>query len=213
MVIEKKALLVDLCDTLYPENTTIGFVNNLVKNRYILSNSKIFKLISKVLFIVTRIDLLRKIYVGKLNNYQRDDLLRAAEVYLNQLKPNTKILKIIEQHRKDGFDLILVSASLDPIVEMASRKFGFTSFYSSKLGYDNECRCTGILVDDLLGNKLNTIKEIKKNYTELIFLTDNKSDYSCEILCEHFYAVVPKNKKRDFWNNKKINLVVLDDDE
>ncbi|WP_024221491.1 haloacid dehalogenase-like hydrolase [Escherichia coli] len=201
----RKILFIDLCDTLYPENTTIGFIDNFYEEGAKLSRSRIVKIISKLIFYLTKYDLLRYFYIRKLYGVPRVRLLKDAQDYIDKLIPNEKILKLIGEYKKEGAELYLISASLDPIVEVVAKKFEFTSYFSSSLLYENNGLCLGKLHSDILGEKHTIISKFRKENHNIAFITDNYSDSVCIDLCDDFYAVIPKNKKQNFGKIKTLN--------
>ena len=205
----KKIVLVDLCDTLYPCNTTIGFINWISGNKHkkILS-SVIIKCISRLIYSLTKFDLIRFIYIKKINGYSRKDLVDLAGAYIESLVPNELIIDIVNDYKRKGYCIYIISASLDVIVESATNKLNYSGFKASELNYIDG-KATGKLRNDLLGNKNILIKKFKEDCDELIFITDNFSDSNCIDLCNEFYAVIPRNKRTTFWNSKQINIIEL----
>jgi len=205
----KKILLVDLCDTLYPHNTTVGFVNFVTggKSKKILSLF-IMKVISKLIYYLTKFDLVRYLYLKNLKGYSRTELLQLADAYITTLCPNEIITNIVDDYKQKGYFIYIVSASLDVIVESATHKLDYCGFKASELDFIDE-KATGKLRKDLLSCKDVFIKDLQKKCDSLVFITDNLSDSNCIEYCNEFYAVIPKNKSTNSWKSKKINFIEL----
>ncbi|WP_318489698.1 hypothetical protein [Photobacterium leiognathi] len=205
-------LFVDICDTLYPENTTVGFINyvmtlNNKKNpKYI--NNKFFKIINSIIYKIFDIDIYRKILISNLKGFSDSELCSYAESYIRTLKPNKTIVEMVDNYIKLGFVLEFHSASIDPVVSVVSELFNAKYSSSSLLSYENNI-CQGILRLDRLGKKEEEILKSSKKYNKSIFITDNKSDYVCHKYCDKFIAVIPKNKSSLFWDKKDVEIVRL----
>ncbi|HIF9170570.1 TPA: hypothetical protein ACX6PO_003333 [Photobacterium damselae] len=204
-------VFVDICDTLYPENTTVGFIkyvmilNNKKKPKYI--NNKIFKIMNSIIYKTFDIDIYRNLLISNLKGFSYNELYLYAESYIKTLKPNKAIIEMVDNYIKLGFDLEFHSASLDPIVSVVSELFN-AKYSSSLLLYENNI-CQGVLKLDRLGKKEEEIFKSSKKYNKSIFITDNKSDYGCHKYCDKFIAVIPKNKSSLFWDKKDVEIVRL----
>lgn len=205
-------LFVDICDTLYPKNTTVGFIyyimeiNDIKKPGFI--NNKIFKFINSLIYKLFKKDLCRNILISKLKGFSKSELDFYASSYIRTLKPNKIIVEMIDNYINLGFDLEFHSASLDPVVLAVNEKFNARYSSSSLLLYNKDI-CQGILKLDRLGKKENEILKSSKKYSKSIFITDNKSDYLCYKYCDEFIAVIPKDKSSIFWDKKDVEIVRL----
>lgn len=208
----RSVLFVDICDTLYPENTTVGFVNYVMKCNSIEENSYInhifLKFINSFVYKVFKIDLFRWILISKLKQFTKEELEHYAVLYVGELKPNNIVVDILEDYIKKGFDIEFHSASLEPVVLAVSNIYKATYYSASLLAYHNDI-CEGYIKHDMLGNKQPEISKSASKYNQAVFITDNKSDYSCVSYCDKFIAVIPKGKSSSFWENKNVELVKL----
>ncbi|WP_413506110.1 hypothetical protein [Photobacterium phosphoreum] len=205
-------LFVDICDTLYPENTTVGFVYYVMESNGIKLNSyfssKILKSINSVVYKVFNIDLFRYFLISKLEGFSKKELEYYAESYICTLQKNKRVSKIIDNYIIKGFDIEFHSASLEPVVQAVSNIYMAKHYSASLLSYNNN-RCEGKMKLDMLGNKKIEIYKSSKKYNFSVFITDNKSDYSCYEYCDKFIAVIPKGKTSVFWEKKDVEFVNL----
>lgn len=204
----EKILLVDLCDTFYPCNTTMGFISFVTKKESLIVNSFILKIISAFIFKVTKLDIKRSLYLKKLKGKTRNELCHLADSYIETLTPNEVVFQKIKEYQDIQYKVFIISASLEPIVKSVVSKFQFDGYESTTINYHND-KCTGGISKDLLGNKSNIVKKIKADNEEVIFITDNFSDHTCIEYCDQFYAVIPIGKKESFWERKNVNIVRL----
>lgn len=209
-----KLAVFDICDTLYPENTTVGFVKYSVSIKniyYILFNNKFIKILNYIIHKLFGRDIIRTILIGNLQGINKTNLSQSAACYISQLKVNRKIEDMLLQYKKDGYDVILCSATLDIVANEIQKHYGLTSAFSSKLQF-KEDYCQGFLKYDLLGKKEKVFKEFIKKYDRVEFVTDNFSDANCIQFCDKFIAVIPKGKDKNikYWKKNMItNMVIL----
>jgi phosphoserine phosphatase len=207
-----KVLFVDLCHTLVPENTTTGFIEFLlgdIKSSHIISFKSSFtmRLLSKALFVLFKYDLIRTIYLYKLKGLTKEEIYSAAESYVSTLNFNRVILAEIEGYKKRGYKVLLLSASIDPVVSSVCSHLNISTYESSKLSY-NEQVSTGGLARDLLDAKLGCLVEYAGSNKKIAFITDNHGDYSCINHVDDFIAVIPCGFSASFWNNKSVSRLI-----
>lgn len=203
-----KILLVDLCDTFYPCNTTMGFISYVIKRDSLIVNSYYLKVISSIIFKILKIDIKRLLYLKKIKGKTKRELSHLADSYIETLTPNEEVIQKIKEYQDLGYKVIIVSASLDPIVKSVVSKFGFDGYESTTIGYSNDL-CTGKIIKDLLGNKATIVRKIKEANNRVVFITDNMSDDTCIEYCDKFYAVIPKGKRETFWERKNVQIIRL----
>ncbi|XKM13830.1 hypothetical protein RCS94_01315 [Orbaceae bacterium ac157xtp] len=196
----------DICGTLYDTNTTFSFCENQssVYRKWILKLSKtIFgKALNKVLVKCFSYDFIRNIHIKTLSNLTLIQLDNAAdsfvENYLNK-KKITDVHNILKSF--DSNDIILVSATIEPIAKAIAKKLGCLKYIATTLMYDNG-KCTGVIKDDLLGNK----QDYFKDKTIDLVVTDNKSDVElCKLAKESI--IVTNIKNLTFWQKQDITII------
>ncbi|MCD9475606.1 hypothetical protein [Photobacterium phosphoreum] len=204
----KKLLLIDVCDTLYPENTTVGFINYISKKNDNFGRLKIIKIINSLLYKLIGVDIIRYKLIQSIKGYSKLELINFSKKYIDSMTPNIDILSLMGEYKCKGYELYFLSASLDVVVEVISDKYQAVSFSSSKLKFNNDIS-EGVLNKDLLGNKNKILNELSKEYNKITFITDNKSDSNCINLCDEFIAVIPKGKANDLAYWRKFNVTTI----
>ncbi|EGQ8123719.1 hypothetical protein I7100_000956 [Vibrio parahaemolyticus] len=208
-----KILLVDVCDTLYPVNTTVDFINYILNKKGAkpswIHKNKIVKISNAILYKVFDIDLVRVALVRQLKGMTKVELNSLAREYIEQLPLNNEIDSFIKSYVNQGYEVQFHSASLEPIVSAVNDKFNGSGFSSTTLQFDRFEVFNGRILFDNLGRKKEVIKEVAQQYHEVVFVTDNKSDSDCIELCDDFFAVIPKGKPSDFWKTKGVKIVRL----
>lgn len=203
-----KILLVDLCDTFYPCNTTMGFITYVIKRDSLIIRSYYLKIISSIIFKMLKIDIKRLLYLKKLKGKTKKELSYLADSYIETLTPNDEVFQKIKEYQDLEYKVVIVSASLEPIVKSVVSKFGFDGYESTTIDYSNDL-CTGRIIKDLLGNKANIVRKIQEVNDRVVFITDNMSDHTCIEYCDKFYAVIPKGKNETFWKRKHVQIIRL----
>ncbi len=199
-------IIFDICGTLYDSNTTMDFCEHRCKNKVqknILRFSKTFfgKVFHKSLTYFG-IDFIRNLHIFSLRNISEEELKKDAISFVNNFLNDKKIIEVHEvlsRYSKDN--ILLVSATIEPVAYAIALKLGNLKYLSTALEYSDNM-CLGKIKEDLLGHKANYFKDKK---IELV-ITDNKSDLNiCKISKE--VVIVSKNKNIDFWENqKKLNI-------
>jgi phosphoserine phosphatase len=184
-----RIVAIDVCGTLFDVNTSAGLViyhHKRVGNR---TRSFLLKLITGrqkplglafILFTkATGFDLHRAVTLLSLRGQNYKGLVVSAQKYLVVLEGHRidQVHDRVQKLRDDGWSPVLVSNSIDLIVEPIADSLG-VPYLSSRLGWSN-IHCTGFLVTDLTGKKLSNLESflgflIVRDRFRVI--TDNKSD-------------------------------------
>ena len=181
----KEYFLIDICGTLFRSNTTYDFMHFFFKDEkwfITLSRCRKNKYITFLNAQIQRlfhVDFMRRFLISHLAGYSKEELKKMATMFYDDYLSNVKneaVFDIIEQKRKEGKSLVIVSATLDCISLIVSQKLNIAQQYSSVLKYDVDGICLGEFEEDLLGVKLKKIKScgILPKYGGII--TDNYSD-------------------------------------
>jgi phosphoserine phosphatase len=199
-------IIFDICGTLYNSNTTMDFCEYRCKSarkRKLLKFSKTFfgKLVNKLLVMLFNYDFIRVLHLKSLKGLTKNEIEKDAAFFVNFFLINKKIDEvhvILNNYEKE--DIVLVSATIQPIAEAIAHKLGGVKYLSTTLEYNYD-KCTGTIKDDLLGNKQNYFRDQE---IELV-ITDNKSDLS---LCKKAKEVVIVSKKKNlsFWEKRKLKI-------
>lgn len=195
----------DICDTLYRSNTTMDFCEYraIGFQKMFLKFSKTFlgKVINKFLINLFNYDWIRSIHIKTLKNIARTTIESDADSFVDNYLNNKKIEEVhkyLETFNKN--EVILVSATIDPVAKAISKSLGNINYLSTTLNYKDSI-CLGIIKEDLLGNKQKYFES--KNIDFII--TDNKSDLKLCKLSKKI-IIVSKKKNIEFW--KKQNLEI-----
>ena len=196
----------DLCGTLVSENTTFGFVvyyyyrkRNWYK--YIKARAMLSFPIKILMFLVNRVGIPfsgRNYYLGMLRGESKRDITEIAIDYAAILKEkylNDCVYERFQKAKKNGHQITILSASIEPVVSAFSQIIGSDNDYSTKLRYDNE-GFIGFLhpEDDTQGNKSQFIKIDCYNF----FATDNMDDRDI-ISISNKCLIVTKKKNLEKW--------------
>ncbi|CFR04472.1 haloacid dehalogenase-like hydrolase [Yersinia kristensenii] len=204
----KKIAIVDVCHTLYKENTTIGFINYANNNSLYLKLLR-FSFVKNLLILLgkaLRKDLYRILYIRTLAGKSKYDLYTLALHYYDDVLKYTEISEVHDLiiKNKDIYNYRLCSASLDIIIgAVVERNVLFDKEYiSSKLGYDKSEVCTGKLICDLLGNKAREFDSPDW------VITDNVSDLDL-IRKSKRSTVISRQKNIKFWTKNSIDVDIV----
>lgn len=204
-------VLVDICGTLYHSNTTFDFLDFfLEKKSYHVFRwfSKLFawKLINKFTLVLIGKDITRAIAVRFLKGYSKEELSAAMELfYIQRLSKleNKKSLQVIEELKKEGKNVILVSATLDFIATRVAQAVNVSVYYSTTLNYKND-RCSGTINQDLLRRKLTILNMNGLNPPYSATITDDYSDLLL-LLNSDLAIVVTKKSMVNKWEKSLSN--------
>lgn len=182
-------VIVDVCGTLYDENTTAGFVR-FVASTGLLRRPWLFRLLErlrrgtarKVVIALGRIigrDLFRMGYIRCLAGTTRSDLEARATAYAEALDVGKRIAAVHERLARfeaDGWQPVLVSNSLDVVIAAIANRKG-CDWLASTLDWSGDL-CAGKLAHDLKGRKLAAFEEAfgVRPSDRLAIITDNRSD-------------------------------------
>ncbi|MFR3121453.1 MAG: haloacid dehalogenase-like hydrolase [Proteus mirabilis] len=195
----KKILLLDICGTITSKNTTIDFINYIG-----FKPSHIKLLIGKIMWKFFHNDILRRWYLLELKGIDKKELETLAEKYIAQLKFDKEILKYISYLQENGYDIYIISATLDCIANEISKIVNSKRIYSSELSFKNNV-CCGSLKKDLLDKKLIELYKDNIFYNNItLTISDNEGDLDVMKHSNYSIAVVRNKKKQSFWKKKNI---------
>lgn len=198
-------IIFDICGTLYTSNTTMDFceyrATGTKKKILKLSKTIFVKVINKILVKFFDYDFIRILHVNSLKDLDKKILEKDANDFVEKYLENKKIEEVhslLNNYNK--VDIILVSATIEPVAKAIAKKLGNLKYLATTLEYEDD-KCLGIIKDDLLGNKQNYFQDEQVAF----IITDNKSDLPlCKISKE--VIIVSKKKNLDFWKNKDLKI-------
>ncbi len=180
----KNLILSDVCDTLVDLNSTYDYIKFLCNHNYwnkflgFLLNNYLFKLFSFIFYKITRYDIHRNLTFYYFKNMKKVDLKDINQQFRNYyLSKKTNILDSIIDHKNKWDKVVLVSASINPPIDMLW-SYLRVDYFSSELE-EKDWIYTWKIKEDYLWNKeslfLSKKLDISK-YDNVSFYTDNLSD-------------------------------------
>jgi HAD superfamily phosphoserine phosphatase-like hydrolase len=213
----------DVCGTLYDENTTAGFLSYYhssaehawfprLKRRWASRSSPCFYLGAAASRLV-HWDIARERLVASLRGETRASLRGAARRYAAEVLPdreNPVLHERLDEHRRAGDRVVLVSNSLDIVIEAIAQRLE-VEFRASRLGFSGEI-CDGRIVDDLTGRKAQTVRALAAEHEgapTLHVFTDNESDRDIVELADRATVVIPKGRSASMWKGQRCETIRL----
>jgi phosphoserine phosphatase len=205
----------DLCETLYAENTTLGFVR-FFQARYgrrlgtvlidmMCSRRLPFFYLLAALHRFLSLDLSRWAMARSLRGYDRKQLAEAARTYAAEMLPraaNAETQNRLAEHRAAGDRVVIVSNSLDVVVEAVAEQFG-VEWHASRLGYCDD-RCNGRIEHDLTGRKGGVVASLVEGQPVAPVIhayTDNLSDRDLVEAADWPTIIIPAGRTRARWGD------------
>ena len=203
----KKILFVDIDNSLVNINTTFEFINMIVKNNLIkkiifkFTKSFLFKILFKLQIFDSVV--INYLLINKLDkNYLDDQAKILVSKLLKKKRFNKKCLKIIENKKKQKYEIVILSYSLDLIAKIIKEELNFDKYYSNTLLF-NDNKCAGKLTKGF--QKIDIINKYYNYNYEINFITDNIEDINCTLLTKKSYIVINEKNKKFWFKNKNIN--------
>lgn len=208
---KEKVYVFDVCGTLFRSNTTYDFLcyyfKKKNKGKYALCRIGV-SLPSKVLITVfskmgVRVGL-RPFLIALLQDENVEEVgVQARAFVLDYLytRKNVKVHDILDQALEQQKRVVLASASLDPVVKAIAEDLHVKESIASVLGQGRGPQYTGVLVQDIKGNKLSYLQSLLDlNNTELVVITDNLDDIAL-IQSAGEAHIVSKNRHLQKWKS------------
>jgi phosphoserine phosphatase len=201
-------ILIDICGTMFDSNTTFDFLDWYVSSKRYklfrkLSKTWLGKLINFMFRKLWHVDMTRFIAIRFLRGYDRLTLLKAAynfyDSYLSYRKLE-RVFDFLNEFRRQGYKLVVVSATIDVIAEVIVQRNDIPCWFSSTLHYTGKkAICTGRIGNDLLGQKLKALQKAGIYPPFRCILTDDISDMDV-IKQSKSACIVINNKTKLKWN-------------
>lgn len=202
-------ILIDICGTLFRSNTTFDFLDFWFKKESWyqkmkrLRRYKVVGFANSIFFRLFHVDIMRNYAISHLKGYSKTDLQKmSTRFYVDYLSTviNNDVVGIIEEKRKNGYELIAVSATLDCIADEICQKLNIPKHFSSTLDFNRDGKCTGRLKKDWLACKLVNLQEEGLNPPYDFVITDNFSDIDI-IKNSNFSYLIQYAKCRKKWQD------------
>lgn len=201
---KEKLIIFDVCGTMVKENTTFYFLENTFKRSKRLKIRKflLVKVINKFIMAIFGVDLIKIYSLRLLKGIKKEDLTFQFELIKKNTNKINEVFDIFKSAQVDkNTDVIILSASLDFIIESFSFDCNVEEYYSSELEYDFDGTCKGKMLNDLLLSKHKVVKELTRRYKNTIIVTDNKTDLEACKLCNDFISICYSNRDVKFWES------------
>lgn len=206
----RNLLLVDLCGTLYDSNTTFDFLRYLLADNvaWLDFDSSSRRLAYRIANRFLPGDVRRKRAVSFLKGMPRHALLAEAKQFLATTPVIVDVRRRVDELRQHADSVILVSSSLDFIVEAARDLLHFDDYRATTLQYSNG-HCEGTIASDLLGAKHRLIDR-EFGHDHCILVTDNRDDAQCRHVVDRLIGVADaaEQKAMAFWQKNSDEVLV-----
>lgn len=214
--------LFDICGTLYKSNTTYDFIgyylqkHNRLKYLYYKSLFSLpAKIFFKILSVTGKSAGVREFLVGFIAGADKVELDSASAEFIKDFLSRKKIdatHDLLTSKIKNNDRVLLVSASIDPVVKAIAQHLGVAEYCSTVLEY-HEGIATGRILADLEKSKLKYLLDnriINKDQTFAVF-TDSFADLDI-VLVSSECTIICRVSERQKWKslltaNHNINFI------
>ena len=212
---EADVFVFDVCDTLFYSNTTFDFLRFVLAQRGSGGKQTVLKLVSakwSPLFVglvvwqkVTGGDPVKAVALHLLAGISRAELYELGRRFVAEFLPARRIARtheLLAGLAQTQTRVLLLSASLDPVIAALAEALGPVEFVSSQLEYDAQGICTGRLQQELTGKKQHALQKLLAGRTEplrLAVATDNFTDHGLVSQASVRYVVVHSAAAKQFW--------------
>ncbi|WP_194855670.1 haloacid dehalogenase-like hydrolase [Alloalcanivorax venustensis] len=219
---DHNVLCVDVCGTLYNQNTTADFVkfhHDIVGNRLrkfflnLISGERNPLVYAMVLIgKVIKKDIHRDLSIFSLKGEARSSLQNSSRLYVLHLKKYEirPIHSFVERMRKEGWKPILVSNSLDIVIEAIAEQMS-VDMVASKLSWSNHW-CTGHIATDLTGEKRRHVElllGLSLSAINCAVVTDNRSDSDLIAVSTAAWLVAKKSCRKWMAAYPEADIVII----
>ncbi|WP_210466231.1 HAD family hydrolase [Rufibacter roseolus] len=221
-VSEPELYVFDICDTLFYSNTTFDFIKFVLEEKKMVSKCRLFDLYTKrkspfflslyLLQKLTKVDWPKKLCLKLLAGITKEELYLLGEAFENQFLVSRMIAEthqMLERLKEAGKSIVLISASIDPVVAAIASKLK-VEYRCSELHYNSRNKFTGNLSREMTGQKLIELRRmLSRHDAPFAVATDNFSDRSLvEAACQR-YVVVYNTKAVQFWQGLDAQFIKL----
>lgn len=187
----KQLAIVDICGTLFQSNTTFDFIDFVEHDnlRYQIFKTIInflpIKVLNRLIYWVFKVDLHRKLTIYFLKGKSKITLNILSQKFYEEYLSNKINWGVINRLKELDLNIILASATLEPLAKVISEKMHIQDYFASSLSYDQNEIFKGDLSNDLLGTKLEEIKKhgyhtpfsfvVSNDFTDLPLFTNSEN--------------------------------------
>lgn len=212
---EANVFVFDVCDTLFYSNTTFDFLHFVVQQQGATGKQAVLKALTtrwSPLFIslamwqkVAGGDPIKAVALRLLTGTPKAELYALGRRFVAEFLPTRRIARsheLLAGLAASSTRVLLLSASLDPVIAALAEALGPVEFVSSQLEYDVQERATGRLQRELTGQKQHALQQLLANQTEPVRLavaTDNFTDLELVTQAQVRYVVVHSAAAKQFW--------------
>lgn len=209
-----KVLILDLDGTLVSLNTTEDFIYFFLKRYHKLKLLLfvLFEFVIKNILIIVKLDV-RKWQIRFLRGFPKNKLETAAQLYVEELISfiNPTIQDFINNYQKKDYKIIILSASLDFIVNNLIKKLNFYDGRGGTLKFNESGICLGEFQEDLTSKKHLVLPQLISDidYNNSLVLSDNKEDFCLLKLFSNSLAIIQNKAQKLFWSKYNIKTLYL----
>lgn len=155
--------IVDICGTLFKSNTTFDFIDFVEREnpKYQIFKTLInflpIRILNRLIFWIIKIDVRRKLTIYFLKGKSKTNLCALSNKFYDEYLFDKINWNVIKRLKELNLNIVLASATLEPIAKVISKKMNAKDYFASSLCYDKNGIFRGGLSTDLLGAKLETI--------------------------------------------------------
>lgn len=203
----------DVCGTIYQSNTTFDFIYYIYRASWrgkiwkFLIGSLLGKALGYVFSKYFKLDIYRETGNRLLKRFTiRQIKVLAAEFvqeYLAERK-NEEVIRKMEAYRAKGYQIVLMSASYDFIIEQVASSLQANAYFGSRLKSHND-RYIGGYHFDLKGKKKQVLEANYPQIERLAAISDNQSDLQLLAAANEAFVIINNNKKASFWKSRLAN--------
>jgi len=210
-----KIAVFDVCGTLYKSNTTFDFLDYYFEGnrsfsvfRY-FSQSILGKLVDYPLRKYFNFDIIRTIALMFLKGEEEKVVEKSAKYFVLEnleSKINHPIVDLLNSYKNQGYVIVLMSGSLDCLIDQVALRFESDAYFSSKLLSINGI-LQGSLSEDLLFNKRDVLINSYPSIKNLVVVTDNLTDLNLVKFSNEAHVLCHKEKHKQFWIKQNLPQV------
>ena len=212
---EANVFVFDVCDTLFYSNTTFDFLRFVLQQQGATAKQTLLKSLTtrwSPLFVGLAVwqkalggDPIKAVALRLLAGTPKAELYALGRRFVAEFLPARRIARsheLLAGLAATTTRVILLSASLDPVIAALAEALGPIEFVSSQLEYDKHGHATGRLVRELTGQKQHALQQLVANQAEPVRLavaTDNFTDLELVTQAQVRYVVVHSAAAKQFW--------------
>jgi phosphoserine phosphatase len=219
---EPELFVFDICDTLFYSNTTFDFIKFVLQEKRWNSKLRQFDLFTKKTSPVfvglyflqkfSKVDWPKKLCLRLLKGMSKKELYQFGEAFEKQFLASRMVERthqMLNQLRKEGKSVVLLSASIDPVVAAIAKALE-VEYRCSELAYDSLGNFTGDLQWEMTGQKLVALRKmLSSENAPFAVATDNFSDRGLVEAACHRIVVVYNEKALNFWQDLQPEFIKL----